>query len=66
MLDFWATWCGPCKASFPSLQKIYSKYKDNSDVVILALNTWENKTGKELEDLVKGFIADNKYTFCVL
>jgi thiol-disulfide isomerase/thioredoxin len=66
VMDFWATWCGPCKASFPSLQKIYTKYKDNSDVVILALNTWENKTGKELEDLVKGFIADNKYTFCVL
>lgn len=66
VLDFWATWCGPCKASLPALQKIYSKYKDNSDVTILAVNTWENKTGKELEDLVKGFIADNKYTFPVL
>ncbi|MGA3244908.1 MAG: redoxin domain-containing protein [Bacteroidota bacterium] len=66
VLDFWATWCGPCKASFPYLQQVYNKYKDNPKIVILALNTWENVSGKEREDLVKKFIADNKYTFTVL
>jgi thiol-disulfide isomerase/thioredoxin len=66
VLDFWATWCGPCKASFPYLQQVYNKYKDNPKVVILALNTWENVSGKEREDLVKKFIAENKYTFPVL
>ena len=66
VLDFWATWCGPCKASFPYLQQVYNKYKDNPNVVILALNTWENVSGKEREDLVKKFMADNKYTFPVL
>lgn len=66
VLDFWATWCGPCKASFPYLQQVYNKYKDNPKVVILALNTWENVSGKEREDLVKKFMADNKYTFPVL
>jgi len=66
VIDFWATWCGPCKASFPYLQQVYNKYKDNPKVVILAVNTWENVSGKEKEDLVKKFMADNKYTFPVL
>jgi thiol-disulfide isomerase/thioredoxin len=34
LIDFWATWCGPCKASFPKLKKIYTKYKDKGLVII--------------------------------
>jgi thiol-disulfide isomerase/thioredoxin len=67
VIDFWATWCGPCKMSFPALQKVYNKYKDNPDILILALDTWEReKTDAEKEQKVKDFIADNKYTFKVL
>ncbi|MGC8897707.1 MAG: redoxin domain-containing protein [Bacteroidota bacterium] len=66
VLDFWATWCGPCKASLPYLQKVYNQYKNNNRVVILALNTWERQTGAEREALVKKFVEENKYTFPVL
>jgi len=38
ILDFWATWCGPCIASFPHTQKIAAKYKDQG-VVVLASGT---------------------------
>jgi thiol-disulfide isomerase/thioredoxin len=67
VVDFWATWCGPCKMSFPALQKVYNKYKDNPDIQILALDTWEReKSEAEKEQKVKAFIAENKYTFKVL
>jgi thiol-disulfide isomerase/thioredoxin len=67
VVDFWATWCGPCKVSFPGLQKVYEKYKDNPEIQILALDTWEReKTVAEKEKKVKDFIAENKYTFKVL
>jgi thiol-disulfide isomerase/thioredoxin len=66
IVDFWATWCGPCKMSFPTLQKVYDTYKGNDRVMILALDTWERVRGKEREELVTKFLTDNKYTFPVL
>ncbi|MBK9246966.1 MAG: redoxin family protein [Ignavibacteria bacterium] len=41
VLDYWATWCGPCRASFPALQKLYDKYKDNPNVVFAVVDVWE-------------------------
>jgi thiol-disulfide isomerase/thioredoxin len=38
ILDFWATWCGPCIASFPHTQAIAAKYKDQ-DVIVLGAGT---------------------------
>jgi thiol-disulfide isomerase/thioredoxin len=66
VLDFWATWCGPCKQAFPYVQKVYEKYKDNPDVVILAVNTWENESGFARQQAVKKFLEENKYTFPVV
>jgi peroxiredoxin len=64
IVDFWATWCSPCKASFPGMQMAVNKYKDDQDVKFLFIDTWEN--GDNYIDGVKKFIADNKYTFNVL
>ncbi len=67
VIDFWATWCGPCRASFPALQKVYEQYKGNDKVVFLALNTWERmKDYAATVENAKKFMADNKYTFPVL
>ena len=64
VVDFWATWCGPCKASFPGMQKTVNKYRNDPNVVFLFIDTWE--TDKNREKLVKDFIQKNKYTFTVL
>jgi len=42
ILDFWATWCGPCQVSMPGLEKIYQQIKKKG-VVVLSLNTWDQK-----------------------
>ena len=40
LIDFWATWCGPCKAAMPTLQELHEKYK-GKPVVVVGINTWE-------------------------
>jgi thiol-disulfide isomerase/thioredoxin len=64
VVDFWATWCGPCVASFPSMQKMVDRYKNNPNVVFLFIDTWENVPNRK--KLVEDFIAKNKYSFTVL
>jgi thiol-disulfide isomerase/thioredoxin len=41
-LTFWASWCLPCRAEMPSMEKLYNKFK-NSDFIILAINLGESK-----------------------
>jgi thiol-disulfide isomerase/thioredoxin len=66
VLDFWATWCGPCKASFPAMQTALNKYKDDKDVVFLFVDTWEHKEPAKMKEDAAQFIKDNKYTFDVV
>ncbi len=60
LLDFWATWCPPCRASIPGLEKIHKTYKDKG-LVILAVSLDEGGW-----DEVKSFIADSGITYTVL
>lgn len=64
VLDYWATWCGPCVASFPGMQKALAKYSGNPNVVFLFVNTWQTEDNRE--KLVTDFIAEKKYNFNVL
>lgn len=45
-INFWASWCPPCRAEFPSIETLYSQFKDNPDVFFLTVN--------EDSDLAKG------------
>lgn len=42
VLDFWATWCGPCMASMPGTEAIYQQVK-NKNVVVLSVNSWDEQ-----------------------
>ncbi|PSL25851.1 redoxin domain-containing protein [Chitinophaga ginsengisoli] len=64
VLDFWATWCGPCKRSFPAMQKTVNKYKNDPNVKFLFIDTWERVPDPSTG--VRKFIQDNHYTFQVL
>ncbi len=58
-LNFWATWCPPCRQEMPSMQRLHETFKDN-DFVMLAVNLQES------EATVKDFLKNNPYTFPVL
>ena len=66
VLDFWATWCGPCKASFPVMQEIVNKYKDDKEVVFLFIDVHENMEFLKIKNTVAKFLKDNNYSFNVL
>ncbi len=40
IVEFWATWCGPCKASIPHLNELYQQFKDK-DVIVIGQDCWE-------------------------
>ncbi len=64
ILDFWATWCGPCKASFPAMKKAVEKYKNNPEVVFLFIHTWEKDNTAVAN--ARSFVTNNHYPFEVL
>jgi len=58
-LNFWATWCPPCRAEMPAMQKMYKSW-NSKKYVMLAVNIGQNKK------TVKSFAAENGYTFPIL
>jgi thiol-disulfide isomerase/thioredoxin len=61
LIDFWATWCGPCKAAIPHVQKLYEKHKSKG-FVVLGVDVWE----REGKDVVKKFRDDYGLTYDIL
>jgi cytochrome c biogenesis protein CcmG/thiol:disulfide interchange protein DsbE len=42
LINFWATWCGPCRIEMPELQSVFEEYGDSEDFLILALDQDES------------------------
>lgn len=67
-LNFWATWCGPCRNEMPDIQKLYDEYSaqgEDAEVVILGIagpGIGQEKSAEEIAD----FMTENGYTYPVL
>ena len=65
-LNFWATWCPPCRGEMPHIEELYKEYKENSkDVIILGVAS--PNVGKEGDQqYIEDFLKENNYTFPVV
>jgi len=60
VLDFWATWCAPCLAALPEIQKIHDAYSDRG-VKVIAVNMWEQKAPTKHDP--EAYVSLNGFTF---
>ena len=66
-LNFWGTWCPPCRAEMPDIQKLYEEYDQEGEDALIILGVAAPNLGKEKsEDGIKNFLEENGYTYPVL
>ncbi|MCP3031296.1 TlpA family protein disulfide reductase [Halobacillus sp. A1] len=61
MINFWATWCPPCKVEMPEMERFHEKYGDEVEVLAVNATGTESKLGN-----VEEFIEEEGYTFPIL
>lgn len=60
VLDFWATWCGPCKRAMPEINRLHEEYKDK-EVVVYGVQVFEDDKQKAID-----YMKDQNFTYGLL
>ena len=58
LLDFWATWCPPCREELPIIEKLHQEFKDKN-LVVLGISNEDRQT-------IENFLKNNRLTFPIL
>jgi peroxiredoxin len=61
LVNLWATWCPPCRAEMPAIQKLYEEYKDRGFVALAV-----NMTYQDNPQAILPFVQENNLTFPIL
>lgn len=61
LVNLWASWCGPCTAEMPAIQRVYERYQDQGFTVLAV-----NMTSQDSEAAAAAFVAEHALTFPVL
>lgn len=64
-LNFWATWCGPCKSELPEINELYHEYKDSDEVAVISIVSPNSGREGDIEYILD-FIEENNIDFPVL
>ena len=65
-INFWATWCPPCKAELPDIEEIYREYGMNKEDVVILGMTFPNMDREKSKEEIIEFIEEEGYTFPTL
>lgn len=60
VLNFWASWCGPCVSEMPMLNRIANEFSEEDDVKIVGVNVWDTR------DAAEKFVVDLQVTYPVI
>ncbi|MEW5939005.1 MAG: TlpA disulfide reductase family protein [Chloroflexota bacterium] len=61
LVNLWASWCLPCRAEMPAIQRVYEQYKDSGFVVLAVNSTWQDDVAS-----AESFVAEHGLTFPIL